>query len=185
MRFVKTTTTIIGLITLIVTAIFGVISIKEKFFSSYPKPELRCRVEFVEIFDQEILQTFPNKLYKNILVYEKDRFVTIGYYLVIIKNIGNKIMTFNDMHKNNPLRISMKYINLMGACIDKRTPTYIDASIDTNNKENNIFVKFDRINQNDSIFIKILSDQSSAPYTPIEVFGSSDYFSPNIKSLDE
>lgn len=209
MKFIKITSIIIGLIVLVFTVFFGIISIKEKIFPSISHPELKYKISFLQILDNEQIQTCSNQFYKYILreelnkkyvekedeedygiirdySYNDDNNIgidTIKYYEVQIKNVGGEVITFNDIHKNNPLRISMEYMELIGACISKQTPSYIGATLNTN-QEGNIFIKFERINKNDSVFIKILLAEPSYSNMSMNVFGSGDYFSPNIKPLD-
>lgn len=189
-KFIKRVSTIIGLVALIVTSILYIISIKEKLFISHSKPELRYRIKFFQILDREKIQ--PNSYGEWYLQCKnKDNEIrnmhiaNIQYFEIEIKNIGNKIMTSNDMHKNNPLRITDCY-NLIGACIARQTPSYIGARLDDTCEGCDILIKFDRINQNDSVFIKLLFYRNSYfDNHSIGVLGSSDYFNPNIKSLDE
>lgn len=114
-----------------------------------------------KVFDDENIVTNTANVYIKDAVSSFGKFSGLWVYSVKLKNTGNKDLKYSDFYEKDPLRIEVGNYNLYGAFITNSTKDYIDAKIDKI-KDGTIYIKFNTIEPNDSIYVNILkSDKNS------------------------
>lgn len=146
-----------------------------------PKASLSVKARTAKIIDDEQLITNNTNKFNNYLELKNILNTTSRLYVYDIKiqNTGKKELDYKDFYPKETLRIYVDGYNFLGAYIDSATKNYINAKID-NIDNGNIYIRFDTLEPNDSIYIKILRSNYSSN---IKLFGKTKSFD-EIKPVD-